>query len=44
MSRMARLLDDQNVPEEGRWFVAGPDFYEVLGASSSKLLSGYYNA
>jgi hypothetical protein len=44
MSRMARLLDEQNVPEEGRWFVAGPDFYEVLGSSSSKLLSVDYNA
>jgi len=44
MSRMSRLLDEQNVPEEGRWFVAGPDFYEVLGASSSKLLSVDYNA
>ena len=44
MARMARLLDEQNVPEEGRWFVAGPDFYEVLGSSSSKLLSVDYNA
>ena len=26
MARMARLLDDQSVPEEGRWFVASPDF------------------
>ena len=44
MSRMARLLDEQNVPEEGRWFLAGPDFYEVLASSSSKLLSVDYNA
>lgn len=44
MARMARLLDEQNVPEEGRWFVASPDFYEVLGQSSSKLLSVDYNA
>ena len=44
MGRMSRLLDDQNVPEEGRWFVASPDFYEVLGSSSSKLLSVDYNA
>ena len=43
MARMARLLDEQNVPEEGRWFVASPDFYEVLGQSSSKLLSVDYN-
>jgi hypothetical protein len=44
MARMARLLDEQNVPEEGRWFVGSPDFYEVLGQSSSKLLSVDFNA
>ena len=44
MARMARLLDEQNVPEEGRWFLASPDFYEVLASSSSKLLSVDYNA
>ena len=44
MGRMARLLDEQNVPEEGRWLLAGPDFYEVLASSSSKLLSVDYNA
>jgi len=44
MARMARLLDDQSVPEEGRWFVASPDFYEVLGQASSKLLSVDFNA
>ena len=44
MARMARLLDEQNVPEEGRWFVASPDFYEVLGQASSKLLSVDFNA
>jgi len=44
LSRMARLLDEQNVPEEGRWFLASPEFYEVLASSSSKLLSVDYNA
>lgn len=44
ISRMARLLDEQNVPEEGRWFLADPAFYEVLVQSSSKLLSVDYNA
>ena len=44
MARMARLLDEQNVPEEGRWFVGSPDFYEVLGQSGSKLLSVDFNA
>ena len=44
MAHMARLLDEQNVPEEGRWFLASPDFYEQLAQSSSKLLSVDYNA
>jgi hypothetical protein len=44
MARMARLLDAQNVPEEGRYFVAGPEFYEQLSQSSSKLLSVDFNA
>ena len=44
LGRMARLLDDQNIPEEGRWFVASPDFYEVLSGTASKLLSVDYNA
>ena len=44
MARMARKLDEQNVPEEGRWFLAGPDFYEQLSQSGSKLLSVDFNA
>lgn len=44
LSRMSRLLDDQSAPEEDRWVVAGPIFYEVLAASASKLLSVDYNA
>jgi hypothetical protein len=44
MARMARLLDEQSIPEEGRWFVGSPDFYEALSQSSSKLLSVDYNA
>ena len=44
MARMARLLDEQNIPEEGRWFVASPDFYEELSQSGSKLLSVDFNA
>jgi hypothetical protein len=43
MARMARLLDEQNVPEEGRWFVASPQFYEELSQTDSKLLSVDYN-
>jgi hypothetical protein len=44
LSHMSRLLDEQNIPEEGRWFLANPEFYEVLVQSSSKLLSVDYNA
>src|SRR6056300_1970151 len=44
LSHMARLLDEQNVPEEGRWFLANPEFYEQLVQSNSKLLSVDYNA
>ena len=44
LGHMARLLDEQSVPEEGRWFVASPEFYEVLASTSSKLLSVDYNA
>jgi len=43
LARMARLLDAQNVPEEGRWVVASPDFYEQLSQTNSKLLSVDYN-
>ena len=44
LSHMSRLLDESNVPEEGRWFLANPEFYEILVQSSSKLLSVDYNA
>ena len=44
MAHMARLLDEQNIPEEGRWFLAPPSFYEQLGQSSSKLMSVDFNA
>ena len=44
LSHMSRLLDEQNVPEEGRWFLANPQFYEQLVQSSSKVLSVDYNA
>ncbi len=38
MSRLARLLDDNNVPEENRWFVAKPLFWEVMADENSKLM------
>jgi len=44
MSTAAKLLDVQNVPEEGRWFVAAPEWYDALANTSSKLLSVDYNA
>lgn len=44
MAHMARLLDEANIPEEGRWFLAPPSFYEQLSQSSSKLMSVDFNA
>jgi len=44
MAYMARLLDEQSIPEEGRWFLAPPSFYEQLSQSSSKLMSVDFNA
>ena len=38
IAEAARLLDDQSVPEENRWFVAPPIFYEQLGAAASKVM------
>lgn len=38
IAESARLLDDQEVPEENRWFVAPPIFYEQLGAAGSKVM------
>ena len=44
MAFMAKLLDEQDVPEEGRWFVAPPSFYNELSQSGSKLMSVDFNA
>jgi hypothetical protein len=44
LAKFALLLDEQNVPEEGRWVVAPPSFYEELSQSGSKLLSVDFNA
>ena len=38
LNRFQRLLDEQNVPEENRWFVGDPVFYEKLNDEDSKLL------
>ena len=37
MLAMARLLDDESVPEENRWFVAPPIFYEKCFQAGNKL-------
>jgi hypothetical protein len=34
--KMARAMDDQSIPEENRFFVAPPAFYEVLFSAGSK--------
>lgn len=39
MARAARKLDDNNVPEDGRWFVAKPEFWEIMQDENSKLLN-----
>ena len=39
INRFERLLDEQDVPAEGRWFVAGPVFYEMLGDEDSKFIN-----
>ena len=43
MARFSRLLDEANVPEEGRWFLASPQWYEELANESSKLMTSDYN-
>ena len=37
MLLMARVLDDQSVPEENRWFVAPPIFYEKMFQAGNKI-------
>ena len=37
MLAMARLLDDESVPEENRWFVAPPIFYEKCFQAGNKI-------
>ena len=39
VARMARLLDAQNVPSQGRWIVVDPVFMEVLRDEDSRLLN-----
>ena len=37
MLAMARLLDNESVPEENRWFVAPPIFYEKMFQAGGKI-------
>lgn len=41
ISRACRILDDQNVPEEGRWAVLSPAYYEALRREDSKLIEAH---
>lgn len=38
ISKHAKLLNKQDVPEENRWFLGSPEFMEQLGQTSSKLM------
>src|SRR5210317_1538508 len=38
IAEAGRILDDNEVPEEGRWMVAPPKLYEVLKTAGSKFL------
>lgn len=42
LSRMGRLLDEQNVPSEGRWVVVDPVFVELLMDEDSKYMNHDY--
>lgn len=38
LSTCARVLDQNDVPSENRWFCASPQFYETLRKASSKIM------
>ena len=38
LSTAARILDENDVPEENRWAVAPPQFYEILRQADAKLM------
>jgi hypothetical protein len=41
LAHMARLLDDSKIPEEGRWFVASPDFNGLVSSGKLRGFSMY---
>lgn len=44
MNRLKRILDVNNVPDDNRWFVADPFFWELAGDENSKLLNHLYTS
>jgi hypothetical protein len=44
MNRLARLMDQASVPQDGRWFVADPVFYETLMDEDSKFVNNDFAA
>ncbi len=42
LNRIQSLMDESNVPDDGRYLVADPFFYELLGDEDSKLLNADY--
>jgi hypothetical protein len=43
LNRIGRLMDQNNVPQEGRWVVVDPVFEEILKDENSKLINNDYN-
>tara|TARA_R110002124_G_C8870493_1_gene507713 strand:+ start:188 stop:1153 length:966 start_codon:yes stop_codon:yes gene_type:complete len=43
LSKLSLVLDEAEVPEEGRYVVVSPRFMELLARTDSKLLSSDYN-
>jgi small nuclear ribonucleoprotein (snRNP)-like protein len=43
LSKLALVLDEAEVPEEGRYVIVSPRFMELLARTDSKLLSTDYN-
>ncbi len=43
VSQMGRLLDEQEVPEEGRWLVVSPKFLEALVKAGADILNTDFN-
>lgn len=43
LNRAKRLLDANNVPDDGRYFIGDPFFYELLNDENSKLLNNDYS-